>query len=140
MILNPSFINNVLMIYFIQNVSSKRMEYLTFKLPKIIFSLDKEKDCCLSFLDINIFRGNGKSTTVQRKKTCNGVYVNFKSFITETCKICSVDSLFYYFYYYFKFHHKFDTLPCVLHKNSYLDDLVNKCIKKFLRKIWQQKL
>ena len=40
------------------------------------------------FLDVNIFHENDKfATNVYRKKTFNGVYTNFKSFITETYNV-----------------------------------------------------
>ena len=43
------------------------------------FSLEKENDGRLSFLDINIFREKGKLVTnAYRKKTFSGVYTNFK--------------------------------------------------------------
>ena len=48
--------------------------------PNMNFSLEKENDGRLSFLDINIFREKGKLvTTAYRKKTFNGVYTNFKN-------------------------------------------------------------
>ena len=36
---------------------------------------------------------------------------------------------------YLKFHHELDKLKCILHKNSYPLDLVNKCIKECLDKM-----
>ena len=41
------------------------------------FSLEKEEDGCLPFLDSHIFRENDKFTSnVYRKKTFSGVYTN----------------------------------------------------------------
>ena len=61
--------------------------YLSSKYPSTNFSLEKENDGRLSFLDINIFREKGKFVTnVYRKKTFSGVYTNFNSFIPETYK------------------------------------------------------
>ena len=63
-------------------------EYLSSKHPNIKFSIEKEEDRCLPFLDVNIFRENDKfATNVYRKKTLSGVYTSFKSFIAETYKI-----------------------------------------------------
>ena len=54
----------------------------------IKFSIEKEEDGCLPFLDVNIFRENDKfATNVYRKKTFNGIYTNFKKFIPETYKM-----------------------------------------------------
>ena len=36
---------------------------------------------------------------------------------------------------FIKFHHEIDKLKSILYKNSYLRDLIDKCIKKFLDKI-----
>ena len=42
--------------------------------------MKKEKNGCLSFLDVNIFRENEKfETNVYRKKTFCRIYTNFKN-------------------------------------------------------------
>ena len=65
----------------------KFKKYLSSKHPDINFSLEKENEGRLSFLDINIFREKGKFVTnVYRKRTFSGVYINFDSFIPETYK------------------------------------------------------
>ena len=57
------------------------------KHPNVKFSLKKEIDGRLSFLDINIFREKGKLVTkVYREKTFSGFYINFNSLIPETYK------------------------------------------------------
>ena len=48
----------------------------------INFSFETEKDEQMPFLDVNVFRENGKFVTnVYRKETFTGVYTNFSSFI-----------------------------------------------------------
>ena len=55
--------------------AEKFNKYLSSKHPNINFSLEKENDRHLSFLDINIFREKGKFVTnVYRKNTFSGVY------------------------------------------------------------------
>ena len=110
------------------------------KHPNINFSIEKEKDSCLPFLDVNIFCENEKfATNVYRKKTFSGVYTNFKSFISETYKICLIKSLLFRCFSlcsdFIKFHHEIDKLKSILYKNSYPHDLIDKCIKEFLDKI-----
>ena len=52
------------------------------KHKNISFSCETEKDGAMSFLDVNIFRENGKfATNVHRKETFTRVYTNFSSFI-----------------------------------------------------------
>ena len=54
--------------------ADKFKEYLSSKHPNINVSIEKEKDSCLPFLDVNIFRKNEKfATNVYRKKTFSGV-------------------------------------------------------------------
>ena len=110
------------------------------KHPNINFAIEKEKDGCLPFLDVNIFPENEKfATNVYRKKTFRGVYTNFKSFIPETYKIGLIKSLLFRCFSlcsdFIKFHHEIDKLQSILYKNSYPRDLIDKCIKEFLDKI-----
>ena len=52
------------------------------------FSLEKDKNGSLPFLDLNIFCENKKfATNIYRKTTFSGVYINFKSLIPERYKI-----------------------------------------------------
>ena len=77
--------------------TDKFKEYLSSKHPNINFSIEKEKDGCLPFLDVNIFRENEKfATNIYRKKTFSGVYTNFKSFVPETYKIGLTKSLLFW--------------------------------------------
>ena len=56
-------------------------------IQSINFSLEKENDGRLSFLDINILHEIGKFvTSVYWKKSFSDVYTNFNSFIPETYK------------------------------------------------------
>ena len=107
---------------------------------KANFSIEKEKDGCLPFLDVNIFRENEKfATNVYRKKSFSEVYTNFKSFMPETYKIGLIKSLLFRCFSlcsdFIKFHHEIDKLKSILYKNSYPPDLIDKCIKEFLDKI-----
>ena len=114
----------------------KVKEYLSFKHHNINFSIEKEKDGCLPFLDANIFRENQKfATNFYRRKTFSGVYTNFKIFISETYNIKSL--LFRCFSLcsdFIKFHHEIDELKSILYKKSYPRDLIDKCIKELLDK------
>ena len=120
-------------------------KYLSSRHPNINFSLEKENDCRLSFLDINIFRENGKSVpTFYRKKTFSGVYTNFNSFIPETYKTGLIESLLFRCFNlcsdFVKFHHEINILKGILYKNSYPRDFVYKRIKNFLDKVLTQKV
>ena len=91
--------------------AEKFKKYLSSKHPNTKFSLEKENDGRLSFSDINIFPEKGKFiANVYRKKTFSSVYTNFNSFIPETYKTGSIESLLFPCFNlcsdFLKFHHK----------------------------------
>ena len=58
------------------------VDYMNSKHKNINFSFETEKDEQIPFLDVNVFRENGKLVTnVYRKETFTGVCTNFSSFI-----------------------------------------------------------
>ena len=134
------YIDDIFVLFSSPDHADKFREYLSSKHPNIKFSIEKEEDGCLPFLDVNIFRENDKfATNVYRKKTFSGVYTNFKSFIPETYKIGLIKSLLFRCFSFcsdfIKFHHEIDKLKSMLYKNSYPRGLVEKCIKELLDKI-----
>ena len=88
------YIDDIFVLFSSPDQGDKFWEYLSSKHPNIKFSLEKEEDGCLPFLDINIFREKDKfATNVYRKKFYSGVYTNLKSFVPETYKIGLIKSL-----------------------------------------------
>ena len=133
-------IDDIFVLFSSPDHADKFREYLSSKHPNIKFSIEKEEDGRLPFLDINIFRENDKfATNVYRKKTFSGVYTNFKSFIPETYKIGLIKSLLFRCFSlcsdFIKFYHEIDKLKSILYENSCLRGFVDKCIKEFLDKI-----
>ena len=58
------------------------VDYMNSKHENITFSFKTEKVEQMSFLDVTVFRENGKFVTnVYKKETFTGVYTNFSSFI-----------------------------------------------------------
>ena len=125
------YVDDIFALFASPDHADKFKEYLSSKHPNINFSIEKEKDGCLPFLDVNIFRENEKvATNVYRKKTFIGVYKNFKSFIPETYKIDLIKSLLFRCFSlcsdFIKFHHEIDKLKSISYKNSYPRDLIDK--------------
>ena len=59
------------------------LDYHNRQHPNISFTPELEKDDKLPFLDVEIFRSNGEfSTSVYRKPTFIGLFINFHSFIS----------------------------------------------------------
>ena len=128
------YVDDIFVLFSSLDQAEKFKKYLSSKHPNINFSLEKENEGRLSFLDVNIFREKGKFVTnVYRKKTFSGVYTNFDSFILETYKTGLIKLLLFRCFNlcsdFVKFHHEIDILKGILYKNSYPRDFVDKCIK-----------
>ena len=54
------YVGDIFVLFPSPGYADKFKKYLLSKNPNINFSIEKEKDGCLPFLDINIFRENGK--------------------------------------------------------------------------------
>ena len=79
------YVDDIFPLFSSLHQAEKFKMYLFYKHPNINFSLEKENEGRLSFLDVNIFREKGKFVTnVYRKKTFSSAITNFGSFIPET--------------------------------------------------------
>ena len=122
----------------------KLAEYFSSKHPNIRFTYELENDNALPFLDVNVYRDAGKfSSSVHRKVTFSGVYSNFQSFMPETYKLGLVSTLLYRAYMisssYTSLHEEFEKLKVVFSKNGYPSRFVDKCISRFLNKLYEKK-
>ena len=134
------YVDDIFALFSSPGYADKFKEYLLSKHLNINFSIEKEKDGFLPFLNVKFFRENEKFVTnVYRKMTFSVVYTNFKSFIPETYKIGLIKSLLFWCSSlcsdFIKFHHEIDKLNSVLYKNSHLRHIVDKCSNEFLYKI-----
>ena len=118
------YVDDILALFSSPDHADKFKENLSSKHPNINFSIEKEKDGCLPFLDVNIFRKNGKfATSISKSLHLKHKIGLIKSLLFQCFSLCSN---------FIKFHHEIDKLNSILHKNSYPRDLVDKCIKEFL--------
>ena len=120
------------------------VNYMNKKHKNISFPYETEKNNIFSFLDIKIFRENGQfATSVFRKDTFSGVYTNFVSFMPIEYKFGLVYTLVYRCFNlvsdFSKFHFEVETLKKILRKNAYSLKFIDKCISKFLNKIYDPK-
>ena len=139
------YVDNIFIMFSSLNQVEKFKKYLFSKHPNMKFSLEKENDDHLSFLDINIFREKGKFVTnVYRKKNFSGVFTNFNSFIPEIYKTGLIESLlcrcFNLSSDFMKFHREINILKGMVYKTKYRRDLVDKWIKKLLDKVLTRKV
>ena len=134
----------IFVLFFTLDQAEEFQKYSSSKHHNINFTLKKENEGRLSFLDIDVFREKGKfvTTNVYRKKTFSGVYTSLSSFIPETYKTGLFKSLLFrcLFLDLLKFFHEINMLKSILYENSYPRDFVDKCIKEFLERLLTQKV
>ena len=111
-VLQRSYVDDTFLQFSSPDHSDKLKEHLSSKHLNIDFR-EREKRKMVVYLFQMLTFATKFSTNVYRKKTLSGVYINFKSFITETYKIGLIKSLSF----------------CGLNKNSYPRNLVDKYIK-----------
>ena len=102
----------------------KFFRYMNSRHPKIKFTCEEENDNKISFLDISITRTENKFTTsIFRKKTFSGVYLNFHSHLPTDYKKGLIDTLLHRSYNicsdYASFHQEILFLKSVWQKNSF---------------------
>ena len=120
------------------------VDYMNSKHKNINFSFEMEKDGQMPFLDVNVFCENGKFVTnVYRKETFTGVYTNFSSFIHLEHKFGLVYTLLHRCFCLVSdmsmFHFEIEKLKEILLSNGYSNNFFDKCISKFMNKLYIKK-
>ena len=102
------------------------------------FTIEREKQNRMSFLDIAIIRDYKTFTTSVYSKP-SGVYTHFDSFLSSTYKFGTVYTLAYRCFQicssWTKLHNELVCLKETFLKNGYPEDFINKCFKKFMDNI-----
>ena len=101
------------------------------------FSLEVENDNQLPFLDVKVCRKEGRFvTSLYRKRTFSGVYLNYKSFVPTEFKHGLIFTLLFRAYTlssnYESFHEEIVRLKTIWQKNSYPLFFIDKVIYRFL--------
>ena len=112
--------------------------------PKIKFTCEEENNNKISFLDISETRTANKITTsIFRKKKFIGVYLNFHSHLPTDYKKGLIDTLLHRSYNICtddaSFHQEILFLKSVWQKNYCPLFFIDKCVKKFLDKLFIKK-
>ena len=99
------------------------------------FTIDREKQNTMSFLDVQIIHEDKTFTTsVYQKFAFSGVYVHFDSFLPSIYKFGTVYKLAYRCLRicssWTKLHNELVCLKEIFLKNGYPEDFINKCFKK----------
>ena len=123
---------------------SRLANYLSSKHPNIRFTYEIEKDNCLPFLDVNVYRDTDKfSSTVHRKHTFSGVFTNYNAFMPEIYKTGLISTLLYRAYMinssFLTLHDEVEKLKKIFRKNGYPMSFIDKCVFAFFNKIYLKK-
>ena len=103
--------------------------------PNIEFTIEKQINHSIAFLDLFISGINNQNLTLQiyHKSTYTGLLLNFKSFTSFLYKIglikCLIDKLFKTWN---SFHNDIENIKSNLITNAYPPFLIDKVIKKYL--------
>ena len=100
------------------------------------FTFDFEQNNRFSFLDVKItHESNGFSTSVFRKATFSGVFINFDSFIFESYKTSLIFTLLFCCFTICpdmqSFHLEVEQLRQIFKCNNYPVGLIDQCVKTF---------
>ena len=123
---------------------SRLADYLSSKHPNIKFTFEIEENDCLPFLDVNVYRCDGKfSSSVHRKDTFSGVFTNYKSFLPDVYKRGLISTLLYRAYMInstnVSVHEEVERLKEIFKSNGYPMKFVDRCILKFFNKRYEKK-
>ena len=119
----------------------KFLRYMNSRHRNIQFTCEEESNDKISFLDISITRSKNKLvTSLYRKKTFSGIYMNYNSFLPTNYKKGLIDTLLFRSYNicadYSILHNVIKYLKTIWQKNSFPLFFSDNCIKNFLDKLF----
>ena len=119
----------------------KFLRYMNSRHRNIQFTCEEESNDKISFLDISITRSKNKlMTSLYRKKTFSGVYMNYNSFLPTNCKKGLIDTLLFRSYNicadYSILHNEIKYLKIILQKNSFPLFVIDNCSRNFPKKLF----
>ena len=133
------YVDDIFCMFRNEKDAEKFFEFLNCRHKNIKFTIAKESNKFLSFLDILIKNeGNRFSTSVYRKKTSIELFTQFHSFTPMSYKIglikCLIHRAFKISSSYIIFHNELEKIKILLQKNMYPKSIIDNQIKTFLDK------
>ena len=138
MILYLRYIDDILAAFGNEQDSLDFLNSLKNKHPNIKFTIEKQINNSIAFLDAFISGINNQNFTLQRyhKSTYIGLLLNFKSFTSFSYKIslinCLIGRSFKIFINWNFFHNSIENIKTNFIKNAYLPFLIDKINKKYV--------
>ena len=138
------FVDDTFLLFRSKELIEKFRLYLNCQHPNIKFNSEIEENNSISFLDIKINRDNNRFlTSVYLKPTFSGVFTNFDSYIPLPHKSGLISSLSYRAFRLcsnFEIsHQEIIFLKDIFKRNGYPYNFIDKCVKRFLDKIFIEK-
>ena len=132
------YFNDILAAFDNEQDSLNFFSFLNHRHPNIKFTIEKEINHSIAFLDVFISGIHNQNVTLQtyHKSTYAGLLLSFKSFTSFSYKIslikCLIDRSFNICNNWNSFHNDMENIKSNLIKHAYLPFLINKIIKKYL--------
>ena len=132
------YVDDILAAFEKEQDSLNFLNFLSNKHPNIKFTIEKNVNQSIAFLDVFISGIDNQKLTLQtyHKSTYTGILLNFKSFTSFSCKIslikCLIDRSFKIRNNCNSFHNELENIKSNLIKNAYPPFLINKVIKMYL--------
>ena len=139
------YVDDIFLLFNDPSEVNKFEKYMNSRHTNMNFTKEIENNNSLSFLDIRIDKTtNNFDTSIYRKPTFSGVYLNFKSFVPQVYKKGLINCLLFRIYNLCSnwsiIHDEISKIKSILIKNKYPLDFINDCIKTFLDKILMTKI
>ena len=131
------YVDDIFLMFESKNHVKKFLHYMNSRHPNIKFTCEEEINNIISFLDISITRVNNKLiTSLYRKKTFSGVYMNYNSFLPVKYKKGLIHTLLFRAYNicvdYNTLHNEIEYLKSVWQRNSFRSFSLIVALKSFL--------
>ena len=131
------YVDDIVRMFGNEKDAENLFEFLNCQYKSIKFTLEKESNKFLSFLDV-LIKNEGNRFSVYRKKTSVGLFTQFNSFTPISYKIGLVRYLIYRAFKisssYIIFHNELEKVKILLQKNIYPKCVIDNQIKTFLGK------
>ena len=135
------YVDDTFLLFLSELHVTKFLNYMNSKHHNIKFTVEREENNSLAFLDIKIIHDSGKfQTSIYRKSTFSAVLINFESFLPTSCKYNLVSTLLHRGFMiccpYKTLHFEVLKLKQIFRSNGYPQNFVDRCIKMYLDKVF----
>ena len=138
------YVDDIFLMFESRDHVKKFLKYINSRHPNIQFTCEEKCNNKFSFLDISVTRINQLTTSLHRKKTFSGVYLNFNSFLPMGYKKGLIHNLLFRAYdicaEYVTLHNTIEFLRSIWQRNSFPLFFIDNCTKNFLDKLFIKRI